>query len=49
MEAMFTYKYEDFKCNGIKVFGDVLYDGSTELQLMVGNLKNMNLDYKNSI
>jgi hypothetical protein len=41
MKAMITYKYGDFKCNGIKVFPDVLADGATELKLMVGNLKDM--------
>lgn len=41
MYQVLSYKYGDFKVNGVPVFGCTLYDGSTELQILVGNLKEM--------
>jgi hypothetical protein len=41
MKSMFTYKYEDFKCNGVTVFRDIYCYGTTEFQFLVGNLEEM--------
>lgn len=38
MKIAYSFPYKDFKSDGKPVFGDVLKDGSTEANMLIGNL-----------